>query len=146
MRRFVVLSTCIAIAYGQQPDTLANFNAALYNPGNDGIGNHGQLEVFPLHGKPFAIPLPFACGSYFYGPDGEVLYCCAMEGLLKIGLHPVRTKLISGSKAFSINSLAIPAHKDKIIISGVRNQVTQVTEVRGIFELNPVNGESRVLA
>src|ERR1035438_3432289 len=69
-----------------------------------------------------------------------------MDGVLKIGLHPVRTKLISGSKAFGISSLAIPAHDDKIIISGVRNQVTQATEVRGIFELNPANGESRVLA
>jgi hypothetical protein len=64
MGRGVVLSVCIAIAFGQPPDTLANYHAAFYT-GGSGYGDHARLEVFPPHGKPFAIPLAFPCQTYY---------------------------------------------------------------------------------
>lgn len=143
MRCGVALFLCTATACAQQADTLTNYFAALYDPGNSGpYRERGHLEVFPLRGKPVAIQLPFGCGSYFYGPDGEALYCGAQEGVMKIELHPVSATLIKGSKFFRIDSLAVPARDDKIIISGVRYQAPGE---RGIFELNPMNGVSRVL-
>src|ERR1035438_5217199 len=109
MRCGVALCICTAIACAQQPDTLVNYNAAFYTLGNNSYGDHARQEVFPRDGKPFAIPLPFPCQTYYYGPDGEALYCSSMDGVLKIGLHPVRTKLISGSQTLRIRDLATSA-------------------------------------
>ena len=143
MRRYGMLSVCIAIAYGQQPDTLASYHAAFYTGGSS-YGDHARLEVFPLHGKPFAIPMAFPCQTYYYSPDGEALYCSSVDGLLKIELRPLRSTLIPGSDVFGVNSLAVSARENKIVISGWRKQGG--AEERGIFELNPLSGESRILA
>jgi WD40-like Beta Propeller Repeat len=64
--------------------------------------------------------------------------------VLRIELQPLRAILIPGSNVFGVHSLAVPAHEDKIIISGVRKQ--HGTEESGIFELNSLSGESRMLA
>jgi hypothetical protein len=139
-----VLSVWAVVAYGQQPDTLTKYHAAFYTLGNNSYGDHARLEIFPRDGKRFAIPLPFPCQTYYYSPDGEALYCSSMDSVLKIEFRPLRSTLIPGSNALGALSLAIAAHQGNLVISGVRKQGGR--EERGIFELNPLTGESRMLA
>ena len=148
------LSVCTVTMCGQQPrgkSTLSDYNAAFLAFG-DRVNVSERMEVYPLEGKSFAIPLPFTVGAFAYSPDGEALYGVVSfghqakaktAGLCRIDLHPVRTIPIPGSDIFGIDSLAVSAHQDRIIISGVRKQ--EGTEQHGIFELNPLNGESRLL-
>jgi hypothetical protein len=67
-----------------------------------------------------------------------------MDGVLKIEFRPLRSTLIPGSNALGALSLAIAAHQGNLVISGARKQGGR--EERGIFELNPLTGESRMLA
>lgn len=148
------LLVCTVIMYGQQPkaESIPNTYYAAFLAFGEDLNVSEGIEIFPLEGKEFTIPLPFAVRALAYGPDGEALFGVVAfgpgskakpAGLCRIELRPVRTIPVPGSNIFGINSLAVSAHQNRIIISGIRK--ARSVEERGIFELNPLTGESRLL-
>jgi WD40 repeat protein len=118
------------------------YNAAVYRSGGAFTGNQ-QLIVFPIVGKEFSIPLPFALGRFTFGPDGKALYAQAFiespgvrpsPGIFKIEFNPTRVNpVLPGSAALgSANSLAVSKRQDKIVVSAC-----------GVLELDLAEGKAR---
>jgi hypothetical protein len=132
---------CAVLMFGQPSNTLSNYDAAFYDNNGSDVS---RLEIFPLSGRSFRISLPFVLWAYAYSPNGDAIYGkAAKDGIFRIELHPVRALPILGSNVFGVDDFTISAHEDRIIISGVR--INGGVDERGIFELNPLTGESRIL-
>ena len=99
------------------------YAAAYYRSGVPGRGGQ-SIEVFPLSGNSFGIPLPFVLGRVAYSPMGDSLYgevggnVSAGSRIVRIQFDPTRVTGVSESAGIgALHSMAITS-AGVIIFSG----------------------------
>jgi Tol biopolymer transport system component len=102
-----------------------------------------------MSGSAIKLSLPLALGYVAFSADGKSLYATAgfhrgnldaSRGLMKIEFNPTRVTNVPGSLEFGILSMAVSAHEDRIVISGLRRHNDRTDF--GIFELTLPDGNS----
>lgn len=125
------------------------YSAAYYSSGVPGRGGQ-RIEVYPLAGNSFAIPLPLVLGRIAYSPKGDSLYGAvaanASAGLriVRVQFDPTRVTGIPGSAGIGeLHSLAITS-AGGVVFSG--SEDSGEGRSCGIFRIDPVrHGVHKVL-
>jgi len=132
------------------------YRPAMYEPT---AGVSQELEVYPLAGKAFRVPLPLPAKDVeriVYSPDGETLYAGRLlsteellhpvvplrPSLFKIEFNPTRLSPVPGSeKLLAIYTFEVLPRRNTLIIAGMERG----KEVPGIIALNLATGDIQTI-
>ena len=123
---------------GKSNPGIGSYSPAFYSSGGAGL-NEQKLQVFPMSGKDFNIPLPVSLGRFTYAPDGEALYAETAskkkDRFIKFEFNPLRGTPVKGAEGMtSVHSIAVSGRGDKLLFSG--HYQPGEDQGCGIFELN----------
>jgi len=147
MVRPAVYLVALGIGIAQPPDSLVDgdypYSAAMISTVNDHPG-HTELVIFPFRGNARRIPITSAA-SLVFSSNGTVLYgqCSTPEGAIALcRIDPQSTSIVPGSTGLYARDVAVSPDESHFLVSGVWRRAT---DVRGLFDLRPSNGDIKPL-